>query len=46
MRFRFRMGTDGTVGRPNDGWFIDDVQVQSCPQSEIMLIDGFEDLLP
>lgn len=45
VRFRFRLGTDGTVGRLDDGWFIDDVQVQSCPRPEIMLIDGFEDLV-
>lgn len=30
VRFRFRLGTDGSVGRANDGWFIDDVVVQSC----------------
>lgn len=45
VRFRFRVGTDGSVGRANDGWFIDDVQVQSCPRAELVLIDGFENLL-
>lgn len=46
VRFRFRLGTDGTVGRANDGWFIDDVRVQSCLGSEDILADGFEDLAP
>jgi hypothetical protein len=27
-RFRFRLGTDGSVGR--EGWYIDDFYVQSC----------------
>ncbi|MCB1607811.1 MAG: hypothetical protein KDI71_12625 [Xanthomonadales bacterium] len=30
VRFRFRLGTDGSVGRVPDGWYIDDVTVQSC----------------
>jgi hypothetical protein len=29
VNFRFRMGSDSSVGRP-DGWNIDDVVVQSC----------------
>ena len=29
VQFRFRLGTDSSVGRP-DGWNIDDVVVQSC----------------
>lgn len=45
VRFRFRLGTDGTVGRGGDGWFIDDVRVQSCPGGEDILVDGFEDLV-
>jgi hypothetical protein len=28
VRFRFRLGTDNIVGR--EGWYIDDVRVQSC----------------
>lgn len=28
VRFRFRLGTDRSVGK--EGWFIDDVRVQSC----------------
>ncbi len=42
VRFRFRLGTDGTIGRFDDGWFIDDVQVQSCEIIEDILFDGFE----
>lgn len=28
VRFRFRLGTDASLGR--EGWYIDDVKVQSC----------------
>jgi hypothetical protein len=28
VRFRFRIGTDSSVGR--EGWYVDDVHVQSC----------------
>lgn len=41
LMFRFRLGTDGLLGRP-EGWRIDDVAVQSCPGSMIFL-DGMED---
>ena len=34
VRFRFRVGTDRTVGRPTGGWEIDDLAVQSC-QSQV-----------
>ena len=30
VQFRFRLGTDSSVGRVPDGWYIDDVQVKSC----------------
>ncbi len=30
VRFRFRVGTDRTVGRSAGGWEIDDLTVQSC----------------
>lgn len=30
VRFRFRVGTDRTVGRPTGGWEIDDLSIQSC----------------
>lgn len=41
-RFRFRLGTDTSVGR--EGWYIDDVHVQSCEVSGVALPfdDGFE----
>lgn len=45
VRFRFRLGTDGTIGRIDDGWFIDDVLIQSCTGGEDILTDGFEPLL-
>jgi hypothetical protein len=35
VRFRFRLGTDMSIGR--EGWAIDDVRVQSCPAAEIAL---------
>ena len=31
VRFRFRLGTDSIVGR--EGWYIDDLRVQSCAAS-------------
>lgn len=40
-RFRFRIGTDNVVER--EGWYVDDVVVQSCaPDSPILFVDGFE----
>ena len=39
--FRFRLGTDSSVG--HEGWYIDDVVVQSCaPDDPPMFADGFE----
>jgi hypothetical protein len=41
VRFRFRLGSDSSVSR--EGWYIDDVKVQSCVPSESPLFgDGFE----
>ncbi|GAB4185483.1 MAG: hypothetical protein Tsb002_09190 [Wenzhouxiangellaceae bacterium] len=46
VQFRFRLGTDGTVGRV-DGWKIDDFSIQACSGgSETILADGFEEPLP
>lgn len=43
VQFRFRLGSDGSVGRP-PGWKIDDVRVQSCIPNPILdMKDGFED---
>lgn len=41
VQFRYRLGTDGTVGRA-PGWKIDDVRVQSCPASDDIFNDNFE----
>ena len=42
VQFRFRLGTDSSVG--HDGWDIDDVKVQSCeePFNPDVFADGFE----
>lgn len=39
VQLRFRIGTDGTVGR--EGWYIDDIRVESCRSIELFA-DGFE----
>jgi hypothetical protein len=46
VQFRFRLGSDGTIGR--EGWYIDDVQIQSCGavMTEVILSDGFEAAMP
>lgn len=43
VQFRFRLGSDSTVGR--EGWYIDDVSIQSCLSSDDILLDSFEDLV-
>lgn len=43
-QFRFRLGSDGSVGR--EGWYIDDVKVQGCSTSDVIFADGFELLTP
>lgn len=40
VQFRFRLSTDGSVGRP--GWDIDDVLIQGCGISSTIFSDGFE----
>jgi len=41
VRFRFRLGTDSSVSR--EGWYVDDVKVQSCVAGSLPLFaDGFE----
>ncbi|MDT8409079.1 MAG: choice-of-anchor J domain-containing protein [Wenzhouxiangellaceae bacterium] len=40
VQFRFRLGTDGTVGG-REGWSIDDVRVEACGLEGIFA-DGFE----
>jgi len=40
-RFRFRLGSDSSVSR--EGWYIDDVRVQTCvPDEPPFFVDGFE----
>ena len=39
VRFAWRLGSDGAAG--NEGWYIDDVTVQSCFSSDLFA-DGFE----
>ena len=44
VQFRFRLGTDASVGRV-EGWKIDDVRVQSCISNPVLdMKDGFESL--
>ena len=40
VRFRYRLATDASVGR--EGWYVDDVEVQSCTGSSLIFADGFE----
>ena len=41
-RFRFRLGSDSSVSR--EGWYLDDVKVQSCEVFAVPLFaDGFDD---
>ncbi len=48
VRFRFRVGTDTSVGRVPHGWYIDDVTVQSCnpaPLSDVIFANGFDPVM-
>jgi hypothetical protein len=40
VQFRFRIGSDSSVGR--EGWYIDDVLVQACEAGGLPFSDGFE----
>lgn len=44
VQFRFRLGSDISVGRTPHGWYIDDVTVQSCQASvsDVIYADGFD----
>ena len=42
-QFRFRLGSDASVGR--EGWYIDDVKVQGCSTSDVIYADGFDPTL-
>ena len=39
-QFRFRLGSDGSVGA--EGWYIDDVKVRSCRDASFIFADGYE----
>ena len=39
-QFRWRLGSDGAAG--NEGWYIDDVKVQSCVDATLIFDDSFE----
>lgn len=39
-QFRFRIGSDSSVGR--EGWYIDDVAVKGCSDTDVIFADGFE----
>jgi hypothetical protein len=41
VRFRFRLATDQSASR--EGWYIDDVRVQTCGDPAHIFSDGFED---
>ena len=41
VQFRFRLATDGSVGRP-EGWKIDDISVKSCQYPDLIYTNGFE----
>ncbi len=40
VQFRFRLATDSSVSR--EGWYVDDVVVQSCLGNTMIFADGFE----
>jgi hypothetical protein len=45
VQFRFRVGTDSSVGRPPHGFYLDDVSVQGCvsvPTTPEIFKHGFE----
>ncbi|MGE0430599.1 MAG: hypothetical protein AB7P11_21565, partial [Hydrogenophaga sp.] len=44
VQFRFRMSTDGSIGRVPHGWYVDDIRVQSCQNlpGDLFFRDGFE----
>ncbi|TAH40805.1 MAG: hypothetical protein E6Q43_01985 [Dokdonella sp.] len=48
VQFRFRLGSDSSVGRVPNGWYIDDVTVQSCSAggNDIIFQDGFDPAVP
>ena len=43
VRFRFRIGTDNSVGRSPHGWYVDDVVLQSCGAEGMPFFGDFEE---
>jgi len=44
VQFRFRLSTDSSVGRTPQGWYVDDIRVQSCQSgpADLLFKNGFE----
>ncbi|MEZ5462537.1 S8 family serine peptidase [Dokdonella sp.] len=42
VRFRFRLATDASTGRVPDGFYLDDVVVQTCSTADPVFLDGFD----
>lgn len=42
VRFRFRLATDASTGRVPDGFYLDDVAVQTCIATDAIFSDGFD----
>ena len=38
VQFRFRVGTDNSLSR--EGWYLDDISIQSCPSAFIAVMDS------
>ncbi|MGB0133501.1 S8 family serine peptidase [Dokdonella sp.] len=47
VRFRFRVATDASTGRVPDGFYLDDVVVQTCAAAgDPIFVDGFDSAPP
>jgi serine protease AprX len=44
VQLRFRLVSDNLIGRLPNGWYVDDIKVQSCraPQPDAIFDDGFD----
>ena len=42
VHFRFRATSDGSLGRAPDGWYLDDIRVQSCFVATTLFLGDFE----
>ncbi|TXI72260.1 MAG: hypothetical protein E6Q43_06750, partial [Dokdonella sp.] len=41
VQFRFRVATDASTGRVPDGFYLDDVRIQSCTSTDSIFANGF-----